>query len=343
MSDAGKPPLQASIEEHPITTQEYAVYTPPMDSIIETIGNWIDQRVTGGYIYGPSRFGKSRTVKWYVRAELEARFHGKLPLVVWLRQDTQIMGEAEFWNMLLLAAKYEFIDPLKPKKKSIARFLFFEHLRTLACSSGCNYVVLIIDEAQRVSTNELTWLMGVQNKLDDVGIRLTTVQVGSHQLGYVPDYLSRTGYAHVTARFFAQDAAFHGLRSIEELKFVLGGYDVDSEWPSKSKISFLQFFAPDAFNEGRRLSDHAALLWEAFSQLRPPELKKGKMTRIPFELPMMHVAHTVESILKELAKSKDWDAALKRENLLNTIAKTKFTDFLRRLLPPRLDIHDKSL
>ncbi|UCV05661.1 ATP-binding protein [Dechloromonas denitrificans] len=334
--------LATSADDHPIVTQEYAVYTPPMDAMIGTIGNWIDQRVTGGYIYGPSRFGKSRTVKWFIRTELEARFKEKLPLIVWIRKDTQVMGEAEFWNMLLLAAKFEFIDPLKPKKKSVARFLFSEHLQTLARSSRRNYVVLIIDEAQRVSTNELTWLMGVQNELDDQGIRMTTVQVGSHVLGYVPDYLARTGYAHVTARFFAQDAAFHGIRSVDELKYVLNGYDIDSEWPKESGISFLKFFAPEAFTVGRRLSNHASNFWEAFWELRPPELKEGKRARIPFELPMMHVAVAVESILKDLAAGKDWDSVMEKRYLLNTIARSKFTDFLRRLLPPVLDPHKKS-
>lgn len=325
--------LMASTSEHPIFSQEYAVYTPPIDAVIKTIGNWIDQRVTGGYIYGPSRFGKSRTVKWFVRAELEARFKGKLPLIVWIRKDTQVMGEAEFWNMLLLAAKYQFIDPLKPKKKSVARFLFSEHLQTLARSSRCNYVVLIIDEAQRVGSNELGWLMGVQNELDDEGIRMTTVQVGSHVLGYVPDYLARTGYAHVTARFFAQDAAFHGIRDVEELEYVLNAYGVDSEWPEESGISFLKFFAPEAFAEGRRLANHASDLWNAFSELRPPELKEGKMARIPFELPMMHIAVCVESILTDLAAGKDWGSVIEKRSLLNTIGRTKFTDFLRRLLP----------
>lgn len=329
------PAAKTLMSNHPIVTQEYAVYTPPMEAMIVTIGNWIDQRVTGGYIFGPSRFGKSRTVKWFVRTELEARFKGKLPLIVWIRKDTQSMGEAEFWNMLLLAAKYEFIDPLRPKKKSVARYLFSQHLQTLARLSRCNYVVLIIDEAQRVSTNELTWLMGVQNELDDEGIRMTTVQVGSHALGYVPDYMARTGYAHVTARFFAQDAAFHGIRSAEELKYVLNGYDVDSEWPKKSGISFLQFFSAEDFAKGRRLANHASDLWDAFSELRPPELKEGKKTRISFELPMKHVAVTVETILKDLAGgSNDWDSVMDKTYLLNTIAKTKFTDFLRRLLPP---------
>lgn len=252
------------------------------------------------------------------------------------------MGEAEFWHELLLAAKYEFIDPCKPKKKVVARFLFSEHLQTLARSSLGSYVVLIIDEAQRLSTNELIWLMGLQNELDDEGIRLTLVQIGSHVLGYVPDYLARTGYAHVTARFFAQDAAFHGLRGVEELRYVLNGYDVYSEWPKNSGISFLQHFAPNAFFEGRRLAGHASDLWDAFYELRPPDLKQGKMARIPFELPMKHVAVTVESILKNLASGKDWDSVMNKAYLLNIIAETKFTDFLRRQLPPQLPKYVKS-
>jgi len=37
--------------------------------------------------------------------------------------------------------------------------------------------------------------------------------------------------------------------------YVLTGYDLDSEWPKKSGVSFLQYFAPDAFARGLRLLD----------------------------------------------------------------------------------------
>lgn len=59
---------------HPVLLQEYAVFTPPVHAMAQTIGDWIDQRQPGGYIHGPSRFGKSRGVKWHLKNVLEDRF-----------------------------------------------------------------------------------------------------------------------------------------------------------------------------------------------------------------------------------------------------------------------------
>ena len=33
---------------HPVIRRDYAVFTPPMEAMINTIGDWIEQQVTGG-------------------------------------------------------------------------------------------------------------------------------------------------------------------------------------------------------------------------------------------------------------------------------------------------------
>ena len=35
---------------HPVLLQEYAVFTPPVHAMAQTIGDWIDQRQPGGYM-----------------------------------------------------------------------------------------------------------------------------------------------------------------------------------------------------------------------------------------------------------------------------------------------------
>lgn len=325
-----KSPSQSALDaRHPILRQEYAVFTPPMESMIATIGDWIDQRVTGGYVYGPSRYGKSRTVKWFLRSELKARFRKKIPLIVWVREDTH-MQEREFWNMLLLAAKYEFISPIRPKSKLVARFLFREYLETLASKARSNFIVLVVDEAQRMTYAEWTWLLGVQNMLDEDGFRLTVVSIGSHSLGFVPDYFARTGSAHIAARFFSQDVPYRGLQSVDELAYVLQGYDTDSEWPNESGTSFLAYFAPEDFHKGRRLADCAPAMWATFESLKPPGIRKEK-AKVPFELPMQHVAVTVESMLKALGRGEEWDNVTSRASLLAKVSKTGFTDFMKHI------------
>jgi hypothetical protein len=51
----------------------------PDRRIIATICEWIDSRVTGGYIYGVARLGKSRAVKFWVEARLSEKYRGALP------------------------------------------------------------------------------------------------------------------------------------------------------------------------------------------------------------------------------------------------------------------------
>lgn len=318
--------------KHPVLRQEYAIYTPPMDEMINTIGDWIDQRLSGGYIYGPSRFGKSRGVKWFIRSVLEERFGVKLPMVVWIRPSS-MRNEGEFWNLLLGASKFRFFSPLKPKKKIEARFLLKQQLITLARSARQNYVALIIDEGHDVTLNEWKWLLGLQNEMDYDGFRLSVFSIGSHQIGYQPDYLSRTGNAHITARFFAADARFYGIRSQEDLVYVLNGYDLDSDWPPGTNTSYLKYFAPDEFARNNRLQNCAEDMWKAFGELLPPEMKAGNKKH-PLEIPMQHVALTVEEALRKLAKGDEWSNVTEYKNWLEMIAKTGVTDHLRMISVP---------
>lgn len=316
--------------DHPVIRQEYAIYTPPMDEMISTIGDWIDQKTTGGYIYGPSRFGKSRTVKWYLQLVLEERFNNKLPLVVWSRPPS-ILTERSFWELLLQATKFHFNTHKSNKVQT--RYLFLQQLITLARSTHQNFIVLMIDEAHDVTLNEWKWLLGLQNDLDNEGYRLTIFSVASHQVGHKPDYFARTGNAHVAARFFGVEARFHGVRSSEELAYILNGYDYDSEWPEGSDISYLKYFAPEAFDQNNRLAAYADRFWQVFEALLPKELASG-VKPWQMELPMQHIAFAVEGVLRGLSKGEDWDDALSTANLTSIISATGFTNYLRFVTAP---------
>jgi hypothetical protein len=317
---------------HPVLRQEYAIYTPPMDRMITRLGDWIDQRLTGGYVYGPSRYGKSRAVKWHLRTVLQERFRRKLPLVAWIRRETALTEE-EFWNELLAAAHFEFLDPLRPRKKPQARFLFGQHLMSLARDAGDNTVVLLIDEAHAVTLHEWQWLLGLQNSLDDEGFQLSVVSVGSHQLDFQPNYLARTGNAHIAARFFAADARFGGLTGPDEVRYVLNGYDLDSEWPKGFGISYLAYFAPAEFAQGHRLAQHAEALWAGF-EAAWPEGAGPRGRRFGVEVPMQHLAFAVEDALRQLAGGRDWADVTAPGRWQRVIASTGFGDHMRKLMAP---------
>lgn len=313
---------------HPILCQDYAVFTPPINQMITTIGTWIDQRITGGYVYGPSRFGKSKAIKWYLRSMLEERFGQSIPLVIWNRRESNIT-EKEFWNSLLLASRYEFANPLKPKTKEVARYLFEQQLITLANNTSNNFIVLLIDEAHEVGLNEWKWLLGLQNSLDESGYKFSVFSIGSHGISFQPDYIARTGNAHISARFFSVDMRFKGISSRDELAYVLAGYDTDSEWPKDSKISYLQYFAPDDYRKGRRLEQMADLIWGAFIELLPQRPK------IKLEIPMLHLSYLAENILKNLSQGSCWDAENNLESINKIISQTGYEDYIRMVILER--------
>lgn len=307
---------------HCIVTKQYAVYTPPIHEMIVHIGDWIDQQRPGGYIYGASRLGKTRGIQWYLADVLQERFKGVLPLVVWNRRPDSQVNETDFWHQLLVASHFQFVNPAKPIKKTQAIYLCKERFITIAKNAQRNYVVLLIDEAQDVTFKEWKWLVGLQNQLDYEGYLLSVFSVGTHQLGYQHEYLAATGNAHMAARFMAAHARFHGLRSMDELEYVLNGYDIDSEWPQGSKVSFLQYFSPVDFSAGRRLAKSAPQFWKALVDLTPQSIRQ-------LEFPMQHIASAVESTLFQLTRGGEWDEATCYDTWLENLARANFSDHMR--------------
>ena len=318
--------------EHPIATQEYAVYTPPISELIETIGEWINRMESGGYIYGPSRFGKSRGVKWYVRTALEERFKNAVPLVIWVRRADMNASESDFWRDLLLASNFHFDKSNSRKPRAELRELFRSRMIALARAAQSNYVVLLIDEAQDMTMREWQWLLGLQNVLDYDGFRLSVFSIGTQQIGYQHDYLAKSGNSHIAARFFVLHSRFHGLRDVDELGFVLEGYDRESEWPNGSGKSYLNYYAPWHFSANRRLSQCSAELWQALADLLPDEVKRRfghKGGEI--EIPMKHVALATEEVLWRLADGKDWDEATCYESWCEAVAGTGYNGHMQAI------------
>ncbi len=293
-----------------------------IDDMANTISEWIGQMRPGGYVYSASRMGKSWCVFFHLRALLNERMKFEIPLVIWSRPDS-LPSEANLWNALLRAAGFEFVNPEKPMRGSQARYVFQTHMASLARCGKHNFVVLLIDEAQGVSFKEWKWLVGLQNALDHEGIKLCVISIGTQQMGYQHELMAVSGNAHVTARFFAVHTRFHGIRSLEELVYLLNGYDVESEWPAGSGCSYLQYFAADDFARGERLSSVADNLWRALFALIP-DRGKGKA-----EFPMQHVCDAIENALFKLALGATWEEATRYESWIDALSKSGYAYHMR--------------
>ena len=300
--------------EHPVLKQEYAVFTPPLGAMGNKLGDWIDQLQPGGYIYGPSRFGKSRGVKWYMKSLLEERFGKRIPLHIWTRPPDSHVSENDFWVSLGLAVGFRYAP--RRATRGDRRRLLLEFLIATAASCSSNFVALLIDEAQAMTFREWSWLLGLQNAMDWEGYRLSVFSIASHQMDYTYELLGKSDHAHVAARFLVAHWPFPGISSAAEVEYVLKGYDEASEWPDHSGISYLAHFAPEPFARGARLAPCAGVLWQVLHDLLPKNYQGDA------EFPMQHIARAIEEILFNVARGQDWEAATSQEKWIDAVALT---------------------
>lgn len=296
---------------HPVARKEYSLFTASIESTIESVGAWIDQRAKGGAIFGPSQYGKSNGLANWLQVELQRRLRGEVPLIFWSYEPSG--SAAQMHNKLRRAASGG--HPLRLKRDAMSDLV--EKLIVHAHRSDAKYTMIIIDEAQAMTEREWIWLVQLHSRVELEGIQLAVVPVISLQFNQRPFELAHTGSAHASARFLLYEHQFHGIRNVEELRAVLLGYDEDSEWPTGSGTSYTAGIARRPFEAGLRLSDYAAQLWTAlFHNL--PNGYKG-----PHDYPMQSVTLAARNVLMRLAGSNAaWEKCVTQEAWNEAVAMT---------------------
>ncbi len=311
------PPLIPSHipRDHPVVTREYSLFTLSIDDMINCIANWLDDQVDGATIYGPSRFGKSNAVDHWLQNLLSERHGGYVPMVIWSHIDSGGQSSVgRFYAHLLDASKHEMAkaakSPLDRQHMLIERWIWMAH------QGGGKFLVLVIDEAQSMTQREWIWMVELHSTLEKEQIRLCVISIASLQFYDEPLGMALSGGAHVAARFMLESRQFHGIRTVEDLNYVLSGYDDATEWPPGSGISFTAGLAPDAWAEGFRMGDQAESLMYAMTA------SLGESYKGPIDFPMKTVTQVSRNILLRIAGGANWSEVTKREAWLQVVSQS---------------------
>ncbi|MCA8292156.1 hypothetical protein LGN16_35215, partial [Burkholderia vietnamiensis] len=153
-----------------------------------------------------------------------------------------------------------------------------------------------------MSQREWLWLVELHSLLEKQRIRLCVFSIASLQFFDEPLGMALAGGAHVAARFMLASAPFHGVRTVDELAYVMRGYDEGSEWPAGSGCSFTAGLAPRPWAGGFRMADQAEALMLAMQDALPPRYAG------PVDFPMKTVAHACRHVLLRVASGADIDS-----------------------------------
>ncbi|MGJ7497812.1 AAA family ATPase [Variovorax sp. RT4R15] len=299
--------------DHPLVTRDYSLFTPAIGQMAEQMGGWLDDQVDGATIYGPSRYGKSSAVDHWLQSLRMHRHKGFVPMVVWSHADSggaQSVGR--FYAQLLLASRH----PLATATRSpfARQHMLIERWAELAHQGGGRFIVLVIDEAQGTTQREWLWLVQLHSLLEKERLRLCVFSIASLQFFDEPMAMAQTGGAHVAARFMLTAQPFHGVRDVEELAFVLAGYDQGTEWPAGSGVSFTAGIAPQPWADGFRMANLAPALMQALRD-DLPERYAG-----PVEFPMKTVVQAARHVLLRVAAGALPDDVMSARSLASIVA-----------------------
>lgn len=292
--------------DHPVVTRDYSLFTIAIHDMVERIAGWLDDQIDGATIFGPSRFGKSSAVDHWLQRLLSERHGGYVPLVIWSHTDSgssQAVGR--FYAHLLEASGHRLAQARRnPLERQI---MLMERWIELAAQGGGRFLVLVIDEAQGMSQREWLWLVELHSLLEKQRVRLCVFSIASLQFFDEPLGMALAGGAHVAARFMLASEPFHGVRSIDELAYVMRGYDDGSEWPPGSGCSFTAGLAPRPWAGGFRMEHQAESLMQAMSETLPSHYSG------PMDFPMKTVAQACRHVLLHIASGADIDTATSPE------------------------------
>lgn len=288
-------PIQLTVHNHPLARRHYRVATAAIEAFVDLVEHCVRVLIPGALIYARPRMGKTHAID-YLALHL-ARHRGDILVLRMSCEHHRSDYEGPFFSALLGAAGVR--DP-QPRTIAEKRFALMRRLSEQLQMRSGHIVVLLCDEAQRLSKHALEWLRDVHDQLACHGVRLITFLVGQPQLMEHKAQYQLAGDEQIVARFMIEQLHFRGITDAVEAATCLASYDL-SRYPEDTGGTFTAFFYPDAYTAGLRLEQSAAALWNGFVNAHTVAQLAG-----PVEIPMDYFTRAVESML---LNGPQWDSS----------------------------------
>lgn len=275
--------------DHPVITKKYLIITPVITNIYSMIRDRVWMRSTGIFMYATPRMGKTtcaRAIKILLEAEFPEIFVISFSAEAKRKQESALLIDIIQSESLAIA---------KPSRyKDIQRQLITYIQSKLFTKKGQQFV-LMIDEMQKLGHEDLDMLATIHNRLEAIGIKMTTLGFAQPEILSLRTTLQATSQNFLIARFLSEPIAFDGCATKSDLRVILESYDNIQYFPVDSDFTFTRFFLPYAFDNGFRLGNFSDEIWSAL-------VNAAKQLTVD-SIPMEHLSRTIEYLLVKGSKS----------------------------------------
>jgi hypothetical protein len=314
-----EPAFSAEIREkmlasHPVRGGDYTLPTPMMQRTYALVRELVWARRTGTVFYASPRMGKTRCAL-AVRDLLREEFPNVYVTLLSTRPSTR--PTTSHMLRLILEAESHVLS-----RRPDADLLFgnaIADIRVKAARIGAKQYVLLIDEMQLLNDTDLQQLVCFHNQLELQDLRMTAISFAQPEILHRRTSLLANNARQIIARFLSDTLQFDGCASEGDFGSLLRSYDLASEYPEGSGITYTQFFFPMAYLAGFRLENYRTSMWDALQRAAGSIAAQG--------VPMEHICLTIEDLLLSLRRQDSCGFALSKDEIDAAVSASKLRAF----------------
>lgn len=237
----------------------FSIPTPMARALRDRLEGLVHCGHTGGIIVGEARVGKTRALE-ALGDQLTNR--SGQPIHAFYTHYGQRDVETIRAVFAKVARALDF--DVKRQTSDILLEQIVLRLAEAALSNDTRQVVLMVDEAQLLTTNQLNAFAEIYNDLARLRINCVVFFVANQdQFDPLGRALLRRENRYLRERFFNNLDFFYGIRSEAELAECLTGYDHYVVCQTSQQTT-TEYFCPKLFEQGWRLAHIAPIYWRQF-------------------------------------------------------------------------------
>lgn len=254
--------MQSSHPETIFNPSKFFVPTPMINQLVEHLHSWLWNGVTGGYVVGDNRIGKTFAIK-QMDGLLLNRAMEPIPVhyLSISRRDQNTV--ASVYKNLCLS-----LD-MTPSSRTTADEMandLLHYFAEAAIQNTTQQFVLFIDEFQRLHPRQLEVFAELYDKLAEAEINLCVIFVGN-KISSKPliDRILDPNNELIRGRFFTKSYHYTGITNHSDLKFILKAFDEKFMYQDK-EISITNYFVGKHCQEDWKVTTLSTEIWEVFNE-----------------------------------------------------------------------------
>lgn len=247
--------------EYYFGSNQFNIATQTIINLQLQVEKWMKYGNTGAIIYGKPRVGKTRAIL-YITRELQEKYGPELPVYVY-NVTSHAASDKKFYQELLLTVGH---PEFERGTTTILKNRLLNSLVASASVTKSKKVVLFIDEAQNMSTNDFEWLMDIYNNLSLWDIHMVSFLFGSLELKSLKSAMIMAQKKQIIGRFMVDEFNFKGIMGARDIAVTLLNFDTPISTNGEMLV-LTQIYFPEAYDDGYRISTCAAEVMDAFTEV----------------------------------------------------------------------------